>query len=202
MVTSEELRKTLTHQQLNFVNMFLSGIDSGVAYRDAGLNDTGEPDKRKADALLRAPRVAAYIDSLHREVAQRSVVSIEVMEQVLSDIIMTNLSDVMENWNGDVRDLNKFLTPGQKAAINKVKVKQLKAGDGSDEDLLSCEMVEIALADKLKAIDMLMKSRGCYSEKVEHEHTMKNGPMVVIMPGNNNRGPKIVEKGKTDDSNQ
>lgn len=184
----EELAKTLTHQQLLFVDLVLKGVPKDEAYRDAGLSENGEPNSSKATWLLKSPRIAAYIDAMNRGVAQRSVCRLEVLDQILSDIAMAQLSDMTtieekigisdegNEYSYDSLKINTDLTEAQKNAIESIKV--------TDKGK------EIKLFSKLKAVDMLIKRREGYNDTVKHEHEVKKGPMVVIMPGNNNRGPK------------
>jgi hypothetical protein len=120
-------------------------------------------------------------------VAERSVLTLEAIDQKLSDIAMTDILDVAElgppvlDADGNmVRPVmikgEEDLTSAQRASLKKIK----NCKDGG---------LEIETHDKLKALDMLIKRRSGYIKKEEINVT-GNAIQVIACVGDNGRGPK------------
>lgn len=173
-----EIRKSLTHEQKIFVDTYLETGDKFYAYQKSGLAEGNTSDNIKADRLLRRPRIRAYIDGIERATVERQIISIEKADEILSDVATTNLVDVLEVWNGDPATLKSLLPKSKHAGLKKIKIKTTKI-DGE-----TCEIVEIAVEDKLKALEMLIRRNNGYESDMNKEAQVQ----VIINPGNNNRG--------------
>jgi hypothetical protein len=180
----DNLAKTLRPEHREFVRLYLDGCTPKEAHRQAGL--AGEADNsRAAEILLKAPRVRLYIEAMERRASERSILTLEAIDAKLTDIAMADLVDVIEIGESypddkgvERRDIAmkdpSAMTAGQRAAIVQAKI-------GADGTL------DVKMVDKLKALDMLIKRRGGYTEKTEVNHT--GNVQVVAMVGHNGRGP-------------
>ena len=184
----EDLKQALTLQELEFCDLVIRGVLPVNAVEKAGLSPT--PDKKIADRLMESFVIQEYIDALQRQVAVRSVMTLEKIDQRLSDIAMTDTTDVVEvgdvftpidadGCQGEpiqivtIKDIDK-LTEAQRAAI--AQIKPCKGG------------LEIKLHDKVKVMELLAKRRGGFVEKQEVSHA--GNVQIYTMVGDNGRGPK------------
>lgn len=189
----EHLAQCFDAQQLEFIRLFLKGVPIVDAWQNAGLSRTGNDrakDKVAAKEFRRRGDTQAYINALQRVVATNSIMTLEARKKRLSDIAMANVTDIVkvgevvfpdtgEGGTGipvqmvTIRDMDE-LTDAQKAAIKSIKPKP-----GG---------LEIELYDQFRAMDMLAKLEGEYTEK--KEVSMSGQVQTIAYIGDNRRGPK------------
>jgi phage terminase small subunit len=180
------LKKVLTIKELHFVEHYVAGNTPVAAFEASGLDTNGLSVQRAAEVLLRAPKVKLYIDALHSTVAERSVLHLEALDQKLADIVMTDMLDCVEvgaqytDDKGVLRTPVSIRDPSELTAAQRAAIVSMKSIDGG---------LEIKAADKLKAIEMLIKRRGGFTENTNLNITGDN-VKVIAMPGDNGRGPK------------
>lgn len=184
----EVLKHVFSEGELKMIDLYEDGVKPAIAHQLAGLSK--KPDENAAMRILEAPTTQRYIQALRRQVACRSIMTLEKIDQRMSDIAMTDVTDVVElgelfyptgpegSTSAPVqtislKDLSK-LTPSQRAAIKKIK--PCTGG------------VEIELHDKVKVMEILAKRRGGFTEKQEVTHS--GNVEVFAYTGFNNRGPK------------
>jgi len=186
----EKLRKALSTQELDFVDKHLAGVPADLAYQEAGLGVL--PDPIGAGQLLAAPAVKMYIDAMQREIAERSSLTLEKIDERLTDLATANIIDMVEIGEDYTDDNNNprtpitlkdpmSLTPGQRAAI--VGLKTVPGG------------MEIKIADPIKALELLAKRRGGFTEQIDVNLT--GNVSIFANVGDNQRGP--AEPDDTDD---
>ena len=189
----EGLKKCLTIKEQLFVDKILSGARVVDAYRDAGLF-YGEIERDKlrgmAVALRSSPKIQAYIDAIQRSVAIRSVMTLDAIDQRLTDIAMTNVTDVIEIGEvffptgpggsesapvqmTSIKDFEN-MTEAQKAAISSIK--PVSGG------------LEVKFHDKVKVMELLAKRKSGFVDKQEIKHYGKIETIAFL--GDNGRGPK------------
>lgn len=179
----EDIKRNLKATELRFCEMVFEGMAPIDALVESGLNAV--KDAPMADRVVRAPVIAAYIDALRRQVATRAVLSLEKIQERLSDIAMTNVTDILEIGETVVdmktgvpvtimqmKDVSK-LTEGQLAAI-----KSMEPCPGG---------VKVKLHDTVKIMESLAKMQGAFIEKQEITHN--GGVEVFAYVGSNGRGP-------------
>lgn len=183
---AEALRRSMRPEHLAFVEAHLSGMSPAEAYEVAGLGSAADGDSQKMAArLLTMPKIRMYIDELNRSVAVRSAMSLEAIDSALSDIASVNVTDIVRMLLIDDPDTGgkrsmlvirnpEELTPQQRAAIASIKPK----GELG---------FEIVMHDKLKALEMLIKRKGGFTENVNQN--VNGGVMIFANVGDNGRGP-------------
>lgn len=183
----EDIKKTLSMEQLQFVDHCLTGYTPAEAYDMAGLNTDPQANlEDDARRLRNTPRIKLYIDSLQRCVAQRTIMTLVAADQRLTDMAMCDPTDIVKIGKSyedkktgipvtmvTLKDVN-LLTEAQKAAI--VSIKPVSGG------------VEVKMVDKLKALDMLIRRKGGFKDVQDININGKVETFVMI--GDNGRGPK------------
>lgn len=158
----------LTKKQKMFCDEYLIDLNATQAAIRAGYSS--ESAKEIGSENLTKPNIRAYID---KEIAERSKRTGINQDRVIrelariafikaDDVININTANVKENANQD--DL---------AVIQSVKVKTVPTKNGKGIER------EIKLADKLKALELLGKHLGMFTDKVE----VKCEKPVVITGG-------------------
>lgn len=180
-----KIEQVLTTKELAFVKLYIDDVPLIDAYNQVGL---GNPDKAdamsEAKSLLSSPLVNRYIALLKRESRDGSVVSLKDIQRRLVAMIDVDIIDMIENGEEYVNEKGETIRPiflkdlaelsrSQRASIESV----IPAGAGGHK---------IQLIDKLKAIDMLIKTVGGYLEKID---VKVDAPKVYANVGNNGRGP-------------
>jgi len=184
----DAMRRSLPKEYQKFVEMYLAGMSPGDAYIEAGLGlATATGNAQKARAILDTPRIRGYIESIERTIATRSLMTLEAVDQILADIATADVTDIIEmgTYNNDeglqcgavsVKDLSQ-LTKAQRAAI--AKIKPIQTGG-----------FEVTFHDKMKALEMLIKRRGGFTEN--QNVNLSGGVHIFAHVGDNGRGPRCL----------
>ena len=119
-----------------------------------------------ASELLKVPRVMELIDKLQSQRATKLGLKEEQVLEELQKIAFSNILDYMTpDETGALRlDLSK-LTRYQAAAI--AEIRSDTSGGSGDGDRQLVVRTRFKLADKTKALDMLMRHLGQYNDKVQ-----------------------------------
>lgn len=191
--TNEEIDKIaegLTMKEIKFVDLVLRGEPVGFAYAMADLSAYDEKDEKNGKFLLESPRIKLYIDSMKRMVATRSVMTLAKIDERLTDIAMTDVTDVVE-----IGETCFPTGPGgsEGAPVTMVKIKNISELPEDKRCAISsikpCSGgLEVKLHDKVKVMEILAKRRGGFKDVQEVQHTGR--VEVFAMVGNNGRGPK------------
>lgn len=116
----------------------------------------------RAFDMLKRPLVQAAIAQKIEKLAEKYDVSVEALVRELAFVAKANMADYVRiTPEGEPYvDLSEA-TPEMMAAIQSVKVEDVKEGRG--EDAREIRRVTFQLHDKLRGIDMLMKRHGAYA---------------------------------------
>lgn len=185
----ELLKKALTIKQLEFVHGLAHGMTELEAFENAGLAQNDDTDRSNASRLARAPKIRLYKEALQREVATRSVMSLEAVDQELTNIASADVTDVIKvgEWVESIGKRGPIahpvlevsmvefddLTDAQRAAIKKIK--PVPGG------------VEVVMHDKMKALELLAKRHQGFTEKIDMN--VDSNVQVFAFVGDNGRGP-------------
>lgn len=190
----EKLKEALPPNYLEFVRHYIDGHTPLACLELAGMASGSEPDDEEmARTVLQAPKVKAYINALKQCAADKSVMSLAEADKYLTELALTDVMDVVEvseyqkkeaDEDGNLIETGEIgtsitikdaslLTKAQKAAI--VSIKTTNGG------------IEIKLADKMKALDMLIRRKAGYTDVIKSE---SENVHVFAMIGDNGRGPK------------
>jgi phage terminase small subunit len=121
----------------------------------------------KGSSLLRVGKVCRLIDTLQSKRASKLEIKAERVLEELHRLAMSNMSDYMEiDENGKPKGLNlSKLTRDQAACIQEI-TEDTTGGSGDGERRLILR-TKFKLADKAKALDMLMRHLGQYNDKLQ-----------------------------------
>ena len=150
--------RRLTLKEALFVVRKLEGDSDRRAYEGAGYSCRGTPQtvQKRANELAKRPHVAELIAwKLRKKMAQAEITQERILTELAASAF-TRLTDVvvLENGKFSVRDFSSLSGESQ-AALKSVKVKVLAVEDG--QEVLQ---IEVTMCDKLKALDLLMATKG------------------------------------------
>ena len=174
------IRRGFSVKELAALDNYISGDNPYDAWCNAGLVGSNA-DARK---LIRSGLAQSYIDEMNRLTAVRSTMTLEAIDQSLSDIAMGDIAGVVEigdpyfNENGDRIQHIIVKDVGDMTATQRACIKSIKSGKNG--------CIELEMYDKIKALELLAKRRQGFTEKREVELTAK--AEVVTFAGFNGRG--------------
>lgn len=186
----DELTRSISLKHLEFAKHCLDGHSPVDAVKLSGLG-TGNcnDDSALAKKLRNSPAIRLYINLIKKRVSKKSCLSLEKIDQILSNIATSDLLDMIEIGerevpivsNGElvasttapeirIRD-TEDLTESERSSIKSIKIVK---GD-----------LQIELCDKLKALDMLIRRQSGYKDVSEINHT--GNVQVLAITGDNGR---------------
>jgi len=145
----------LTAKQQRFVEEYLIDLNATQAAIRAGYSPNSAKDIGCEN--LAKPNVRACIDKAIAERSKRTGVNADRVIRELARVAFVNAPDVVDTMNATVKE---DATEDDTAAIASVKVKIV------DGDFSSVER-EIRFADKLKALELLGKHMGMFTDKIQ-----------------------------------
>jgi len=156
----------MTRKQERFVEEYLVDLCATQAAIRAGYSPT------TAGAIgaenLKKPQIRARIDQAMAELSRRTGVNQERVVRELAKVAFINPTDAIDF---DSATLLATATADDTAAIASVKVKTIPTADGMGVER------EIRVADKLKALELLGKHIGMFSDKLKLDGAV---PVVIV----------------------
>ncbi len=153
----------LNAKQKRFVDEYLIDLNATQAAIRAGYKKTEYTDTN-ANKLLENTRIREAIDKAMAERSKRTGINQDRVIQELARIAFVNPQNVINAENGSVRD---DATEDDLACIQAVKVKTMSGDKGYSEER------EVRLNDKMKALELLGKHLGMFTDKVELDADME-----------------------------
>jgi phage terminase small subunit len=146
----------LTQKQKAFVDEYLIDLNATQAAIRAGYKTSSA--KEIGCENLTKPNIRACIDKALAERSRRTGINQDRVIRELARIAFVNALDVI---NMDEATIKDNASPDDTAAIASVKIKTipLEYGDGVER--------EIRLADKLKALELLGKHMGMFTDNIK-----------------------------------
>jgi len=154
----------LTQKQKRFCEEYLVDLNATQAAIRAGYS----PDTAYSIGAenLKKPEIRARIDKAMAERSKRTGVNAERVLRELAKIAFVNAPDVIDLDKAVVLD---SATPDDTAAISGVKVKRSITDSGETIER------EIKLSDKIKALELLGKHLGMFTDKMELSGKVETG---------------------------
>lgn len=190
-----EIAEALNPQVLQAANLYLKGCSKLTAVARCKMLDpeaTITKNRQKASCIFNRAEVKEYVQAVKEYSASAMIMDLHEIDIKLSQIARTEKTEVIHYTSIPLYDLDEngeeyligyrtkpFLVPleelteRQRDAIKSIK--QTKHG------------LEVELHDPIKAMDMLIKRKGGYTENV---NTNVSGDTVHAFVPKNNRGPK------------
>lgn len=153
----------LTAKQQRFVEEYLIDLNATQAAIRAGYKKTEYTDTN-ANKLLENTRIREAIDKAMAERSKRTGINQNRVIQELARIAFVNPQNVINAEDGSVRE---DATEDDLACIQSVKVKTMSGDKGCSEER------EVRLNDKMKALELLGKHLGMFTDKVELDADME-----------------------------
>ena len=147
----------LNAKQKRFVDEYLIDLNATQAAIRAGYKKTEYTDTN-ANKLLENTRIREAIDKAMAERSKRTGTNQDRVIQELARIAFVNPQNVINAEDGSVRE---DATEDDLACIQAVKVKTMSGDKGYSEER------EVRLNDKMKALELLGKHLGMFTDKVE-----------------------------------
>ena len=144
----------LTDKQKRFVEEYLIDLNATQAAIRAGYSPNTARDMGCEN--LTKPNIANAIEQAIAEQSRRTGVTADRVIQELAKVAFLNITDVVDG-NGRIRET---ATPEDKSCIESIKFKQ------SDNEYGGSVEREVKVASKLKALELLGKHLGLFSDKL------------------------------------
>jgi phage terminase small subunit len=163
--------KKLTPRQARFVEEFLTDLNASAAYRRAGYSATGHAAEVAAARLMRNVEVAEAITKAMAERAARTEVS---ADRVLCELAKIAFFDVRKalNNDGSFKSISE-LDDDTAAALASFDVVELGGDVGG-------VIRKVRLVDRLRAIELLGKHLGLFSDRIKVSGDVEN-PLTLLI---------------------
>lgn len=152
----------LTDKQKRFVEEYLIDLNATQAAIRAGYKRSEYTDTN-ANKLLENTRVVAEIEKQMASRSKRTGINQDRVIQELARIAFVNPQNLIDPEDASIRP---DATEDDLACIQSVKVKSMDGAKGSSLER------EVKLNDKLKALELLGKHLGMFTDKVQMEVTV------------------------------
>jgi phage terminase small subunit len=153
----------LTGRQKLFVQEYLIDLNATQAAIRAGYSANSAYSE--SYKLTHIPHIRAAIDEAMAVLSKRTGINAERVLRELARVAFVNIEDVIDLNEGTVKS---DAARDDKAAVAAVKVKKVQTDEGENTER------EVRLADKLKALELLGKHLGMFTENIN-----LNGEMGV-----------------------
>ena len=158
----------LNPRQERFVAEYLEDLNATQAAIRAGYSE--KTAGTQSFDLLQKPEIQSAIYDGRQAMAERTGVTVDRIVAELAIVAFGTLDEVAP-WTEDGPNLipSADLTRDQRAQIASIKVKRERPwrGKGEEAEQWQVEHVEIKREDKMKAIELLGKRLGMFTDKVE-----------------------------------
>lgn len=146
----------LTNKQKRFIEEYLVDLNATQAAIRAGYSP--ETAKEIGCENLTKPNIKNEIDKAIAERSRRTGINQDRVLREIAKIAFVNPSDVI---NFNQATVKENASDDDLAVISGVKIKSIPTDDGDIQER------EVKLYDKLKALDMLGKHLGMFTDKIE-----------------------------------
>lgn len=154
----------MTNKQKRFCEEYLIDLNATQAAIRAGYSP--ESAQNIGSENLSKPKLRACIDAALAEQSKRTGVTADRVVRELARVAFANSQDVIDFNSATIKpDASRDDT----AAVASVKVKTIPMPDGNGVER------EIKLADKLKALELLGRHLGMFTDKLEHSGSVNTG---------------------------
>lgn len=167
--------ETLTDKQIRFVDEYLVDLNATQAAIRAGYSP--KTAYSIGGELLNKPEIKSRVDIAQAERSKRTGINQDRVLRELAKVAFVNAPDVIDFNDATIKD---NASSDDTAAIASVKVKKIPTMEGEGVER------EIKLADKLKALELLGKHLGMFTDNI---HVTGDMGVTIVndIPKNNNK---------------
>lgn len=158
----------MTNKQKRFCEEYLIDLNATQAAIRAGYSPKSAHSI--ATENMQKPAVRVRIDEALATRSKRTGVNADRVVRELARVAFVNPCDVIDMESATLKD---DATEDDTAAVASVKVKTIPTADGQGMER------EIKMADKLKALELLGKHLGMFTDKVEHSGAIDTGSAAL-----------------------
>lgn len=153
----------VTKKQKIFADEYLVDMNQTRAYIAAGYSENGAA--QSASALLRNPKISAYIEKKLEKRAQKLDIS---AEKILAEIAKVAFLDPRKFYddNGNLKDVPS-LDDDTAVSLAGLEVYEEYAGRGEDREAIG-QTKKVKFVDKLRALELYGRYLKLFTDKVEH----------------------------------
>lgn len=153
----------LSQRELRTINNYMNGMSKKEAMEKAGYSDWYS--LKCTDRVFNRPEVAGEIERRQKLAAKRADVSLDWIIERLKSIADANVGDLLDVYSDGSAKVNmNKITPELRRALTNVVVDEYTEGRG--EGAQKVKRVRISVADKLRALELLVKHLGLSKEKI------------------------------------
>lgn len=154
----------LSYKHMRVINNYMRGMSKKDSLLEAGYSESVA--LTDAESVFTRPDVRKELQRRMDKMAKRNELDENWIVQRLMAIADANVGDlIVFDAAGDAKIDYTALTPELKYALGLIEVNEYKKGRG--KDALPIQQFKMKFADKLRAIEMLMKILGLDRTKVE-----------------------------------
>lgn len=153
----------LSQRELRTINNYMNGMTKKESMEKAGYS--AWYSLKCTDKVFQRPDVAAEVERRQKLAAKRADVSLDWIIERLKSIADANVGDLLDVYSDGSAKVNMSkLTPELRRALTNVVVDEYTEGRG--EGAQKVKRVRISVADKLRALELLVKHLGLSKEKI------------------------------------
>lgn len=157
--------RPLTARQRQFVAEYLIDQNGTAAYRRAYPKASYNTARTEAARLLANPCIRDEVETAQRDLEEGCRVD---AERVVRELGFIAFSDIRDLFQGNWRPRSwEDIPPATRRAVAAMKVRVVRRrriGCGDDAVEETVELIEVRMANKVRALDMLARQLGLYQE--------------------------------------
>lgn len=158
----------MNHRQQRFALEYLVDLNATRAAIRAGYSRRSARDT--GSRLLTNPDIQTEIARLRAEQAAETKLTIARVDAALDKLAFTDLPEILALKGGRLT-MQDFvnLTPAPKACLKKVRIKTIGMTTDDAGNQIPLMSVEIELHDKLKALELIGRRLGAYTDRPQRK---------------------------------
>lgn len=156
----------LTDRRRKVIDAYMKCFNKKQAMLEAGYSESMATTS--ANTIFSDPAVQAEIKRRQNLATHRSDITLDWIVERLKDIADANVGDMIDVYSDGTANINLLkMTPELRRAITKFSVDHYTEGRGKNAQTV--KQVKVDTADKLRALELLVRHLGLSKEKVSVE---------------------------------
>ena len=186
----------LTARRRKVIDAYMKCFNKKQAMLEAGYSESMATTSTAS--VFNDPAVQTEIQRRQNLATHRSDITLDWIMKRLKDIADANVGDMIDVFSDGTARINLLkMTPELRRAITKFSVDSYTEGRGKNAQEI--KRVKVDVADKLKALELLVRHLGLSKEKVAVELSGEAGLIEQLHRGRSQAG---LDGGQTNDSKE
>lgn len=167
----------LTRQQELFCQYLITDETQNQteAYKKAYPKSSQRAAETSSCALLKNPKIIAYIEQLKDERSKRTRVDADWLLTRLADEASADIADIYDKATGALKPVHEWPKIWRMGLVSGVDVQRI----GNDDQAL-CEVVKVRMADRVKRLELIGKHISVRAFE-ESQNKPPSGPLEVVI---------------------